>query len=137
MSSNDEQIKLKRYYFNLRSLGEVICFLLMHSRIGWENCVVSIEEWISGRFDKSYLPVGRSGEKKLPVLAITAGTTTDLMPESHDIAKWIAGRCEYSLFGSTPEKQSKAEQIFDYCSTIWNEVDPVLNIFSKAEVSKR
>jgi glutathione S-transferase len=135
MPSSDEQIKLKLYYFDLRAQGEVIRFLLSHSGMEWEDCVVSFKEWVSGRYDKDFLPVGLSGEKKLPVLSIAAGNATELMPETHDIAMWIAGQCEPSLLGPTPEMQSKAERIFEYCSTVWSDVDPVLNLFPVTETS--
>jgi glutathione S-transferase len=137
MQSNDEQTKLKLYYFDLRAQGEVIRMLLTHSRMEWEDCVVSLDAWMNGRYDKDFLPVGHSGEKKLPVLSITVGTATEMMPETHDIAKWIGGRCDPSLIGSNPEIKSKAERIFEYCSTVWSEVDPVLNLFADAEISPR
>ncbi|KAG7341644.1 Leg1 family protein [Nitzschia inconspicua] len=139
MHSDDSEATLKLYYFNLRALGEVIRFMLTHSRLEWEDCVVSIEEWDSGCFDKSFLPEGYTGQKRLPVLSITTGNTTRLMPESHDIAKWIAKQCEPSLLGSTTECQAKAERLFDFynnnsCTSI---VDPVLNYFSIDDATSR
>jgi glutathione S-transferase len=38
-------------------------------------------------------------------------------------------------WGATPEMQSKAERIFEYCSTVWSDVDPVLNLVPVAEIS--
>lgn len=136
MSSNDVQrIKLKHYYFDLRALGEVSRFLLTHSRMDWEDCVVSIEDWISGRYDKDFLPAGRTGKTQLPVLSVTSDGITELLPESHDIAKWIGKRCD--LLGSTSEMQTKAERIFEFCSKQWNIVDPTLNFDPIPEAAHR
>lgn len=138
-SLDDKTLTLKLYYFNLRSRGEVLGFLLTHSRMEWENSVVSIEEWINGEFDKEFLPAGHTGAKQLPVLSITkdSETTTTLMPETHDIAKWIAERCEPCLLGTTTELQTKAERVFDFCnSDKWTLADPTLNFFSVADASK-
>lgn len=131
-------MKLKLYYFDLRARGEPLQYLLQHSQMDWEDCVVLLEDWASGTFDKTILPSGKSGAVELPVLSITDGTNeaTMMMPESHDIAKWIAERCEPSLLGSTPKLQAKSERLFDFYNEKWDIVDPILNYFSMEEAAK-
>lgn len=71
-------------YLPVRARAEALRMLLRHVNIQFVDRVVPFEEWTSL---KSTMPAGRSGAQQLPVLQLPDGT---LMPESADIAKYIA-----------------------------------------------
>ncbi|KAL3909140.1 MAG: hypothetical protein SGILL_008206 [Bacillariaceae sp.] len=143
---------LKLNDFNLRGRGETLRFLLKHSRMEWEDCVVSIEGcWGEGRYndDKGFIipagqqhtATGKKRQQQLPVLAVTsAGSsrTAEVMmiSECHDIAKWIAERCDPSLLlapSSSTDMQGKLERMWKFVCTVQDVVDPVLNLYPLAE----
>jgi glutathione S-transferase len=145
-------VSAKLMYFNLRARGEVLRFLLIHSGLEWEDVLVSVDDWMEGRFDKDSIPSGRTGKKQLPVLIITRGNASSegeptenndldiMMPESLDIAKWIAARCDPPLLGSTPEANAKAERVFLYSDVgepRLGLVNPLLNVYPAEESSKQ
>ncbi|KAL3914116.1 MAG: hypothetical protein SGILL_006228 [Bacillariaceae sp.] len=138
-SSNldDDNGTLKLYYWNLRARGEILRCMLQHSRLEWEDCVVARKDWEADKYD--FLPAGKTGEKLLPVLSITDsnGNDTTLLPESHDIARWIAERCEPTLLGQTPEMEEKCRKVWEYVDVAQDIIDPILNWFSMKETEEK
>lgn len=135
---------MKLLYFNLRARGEPLRMLLMYSGLEWEDAIVSMDEWRGGGY-KEKMPPGRTGSKQLPVLEFP---DCSLMPESLDIAKWIAQQCSKtnpssSLMPKTPEMNAKAERLFLLSDDHENphggfgKANPLLNWFSVQESSEQ
>jgi glutathione S-transferase len=139
MASNDDNISLKLHYFNLRARGEILRYMLLHSRLPWEDNVVARNDWEAGMYE--FLPPGSSGKRLLPVLSVaftkTNPPSTTHLPESHDIARWIAERCEPTLLGKSPEEQDKIKRLWEYADKVQDIVDPILNWFPVEETEER
>ena len=133
--SND--VTLKLYYWNLRARGEILRCILQHSRLEWEDCVVTREDWEAGKYD--FLPPGKTGKNLLPVLSIITSSNGNetLLPESHDIAMWIAERCEPTLLGQSTEMQEKARELWQHADVVQDYIDPILNWYSMEETKEK
>ena len=134
---------VKLLYFNLRARGEPLKMMLLHSGLEWQNQVVTFEEWLGDDGMKHSMP-----NKQVPVLEILSDGGK-LLPESIDIAKWIAERCSPSLIPTTKELQAKAEKLFQLPDVTKDDdivadgikyrlglANPLLNFYSIEKASK-
>jgi len=123
------------HYFPLRARGEPLRMLLRYTGLPHVDKIVTIDEWFGGEKDKA--PPGRSGQRQLPLLGLPSG---DLMPESLDIAKYIAERADPPLLGEDP---AQAERLFLLQDTVetpfghgyknYHRINPILNWFPREE----
>lgn len=125
---------VKLHYFNLRARGEPVRFLLLHCRLDWDDALVPLDGW---KDYKESLPPGRTGRRQLPVLEVSEGETTKMIPESLDIMQWIANKCDKDLLGKTPDDRAKAERFKLYSDegpVRLGIINPLLNWFTLEEV---
>jgi len=131
---------LTLYYLPVRARGEALTMLAGHAGVALVNETVPLSEWPA---KKERLPAGKTGAKQLPVMALPDGT---LMPESLEIAKYIAGKADpkLQLLGKDPAQAERLWLLPDTkdtpagdMSTNLNLINPILNYFPKEDAEKK
>uniref|UniRef100_A0A7S2LXF7 Glutathione transferase n=1 Tax=Zooxanthella nutricula TaxID=1333877 RepID=A0A7S2LXF7_9DINO len=128
-------MSVKLYYFGLRARGEALRMMMRYGGLPYEDHIVPFKDWLAGK--KEQVPAGRTGQRQLPLLELPGG---DLLPESFDIAMYIAKRTTPSLLGEDP---AQAERLFKLGDTEetpfgsgfkhYHSINPMLNRLPKEE----
>merc|ERR1719469_610727 len=124
------------YYFPLRARGEALRMVAAYGGVALVDEFIPFPEWAAR---KESMPAGKTGSTQLPVMALPNGT---LMPESLDIAKYIAGKADPALH-LLGKDSAQAERIWLLPDTedtpagnmqlLLNMLNPILNFFPQAD----
>lgn len=100
-------------YLPLRARAEALRMMLHYARIPFHDVVIPLDDWPK---IKPAMPQGpgaefpgrEKGNRALPVLRLVNG---DMLPESRDIAAWIAAQAGHPLL---PENELMAAEAHDF-----------------------
>lgn len=131
------------YYFRLRARAEPLRMMMRFAGIPFVDREVTLEDWPTL---KEKIPPNASGRVQLPVLELDDGT---LMPDSLDIAKWIAEQAGPPLLPtSSAQPGNDAARLWELCDArdapfccdgmpFVGIINPILNFFEVEEAKQR